>query len=130
MTSYPQNQLRIFKFFCPAFIWPLYMLQLVTTSALTDSYPVCSLTHCPLCGNMTCYSLLKHFKSVDKAEGRTASTNSCNSNPSAPSICKFQAVHRCEGSATSCLLICGLLNGALESLECLKLVGLIEKGKL
>jgi hypothetical protein len=95
-----------------------------------DSYPVCSLTHCLLNGNMNCYRLLEHFKSVDKAEGRTTSTNSCNSKPSAPSICKFQAVHRCEGSATSRLFICGLLNGALDSLECVKLIGLIGKGKL
>ena len=71
-----------------------------------------------------------HFKSVDKAEGTTASTNSCNSKPSLPSICKFQAVYKCVGSVTSCLFICGLLNGALDSLECLKLIALIGNGKL
>jgi len=105
-------------FFCPAFISHISMLQLVTTSALAG-FLSCLFphTHCLLSRNMNCYCSLKHAKYVDKAEGRCAATNSCNSKPSAPSMCKFQAVHRCEGIVTSCLFICGLLNDGLGSLE-------------
>lgn len=52
-----------------------------------------------------------------KQKADAASANSRNSKPRAPPICKFQAVHRCERCATSCLFICGLLKGALDSLE-------------
>ena len=115
-----KNQLCIFRFFCPAFISHISMLRLGTTSALAGLLSCLfahTHTYCLLSWNMNCYRLLKHVKPVDKTEGRAASTNSCNSKPSAPSICKFQAVHICEGSVTSCLFICGLLNGALDSRE-------------
>jgi hypothetical protein len=128
-TSYSKNQSCILQFFCPTFTSHISMLQLVTTSAprWPDSYPVCSLTHTFCWTETWTVRFLKHVKSVDKAEGRTATTNSRNSKPSAPSICKFQAVHRSEGNVTSCLFICGLLNCALDSLECVMLIGLVVK---
>jgi hypothetical protein len=116
---YPENQLRVFRFFCPAFISHISMSQFVTISMLAG-FLSCLLPYTlsaqrkhelpPLaCLNMS------NLKTKQKAD--TASASSCNSKPCAPLICTFQAGHRCEDCAISCLFICGLLKDALDNLE-------------